>query len=495
LNINIFYFSINACLKTKKYIKSTLFMVSSNNKDKEKKGIYYFIETKGFPLNLEEGERDKLDEMSFEELGEVVRERLGDNSYNEFLQIKKSVSAAIRARQPSANAKVAAAAEYQQGGNSFLSSDASPAGAFTSFANAPLNNFPSSPLTQVKKTIYPTTITESIGYPVLPSQSFVLDLVEQTLKSRTLQDIDRLNYEPGAVILVKFFFKNRELRELKGGYFKLGGSNEVALPSATQIANLNYMEGELLFHVVLVENDQTLTKRAFTQGLYDLFYRDILINMVTSNITLESIGWKQIFPNEEKYVLNYASFGTHGNLDPESYTTSVKPFVIALKHPLLKARRKSFSINFPFLVNELVGCDNNKNLSISQMLIKLKTQLTQLLTLPNSEGVKIWAVINTKKTNTVDHFFPVAEVDVFGFVGRKTVPKKLMGAIVTPHVFEKSSRILPSGRPSQVVSPPSMGTIDGNPLSGMLGSGSEDMDDDIDNDSTSETGEGRKGKK
>lgn len=168
----------------------------------------------------------------------------------------------------------------------------------------------------------------------------LLNLIFDTLNEKNPDLTERFKEDPGAVIEVTLNFKNRELRVVRPGVWKIGGHHEIQSPQAGLIANLNYVNGEAKLHFTVAANSQKMLMNDFMLVLYKELYEKHIINMMTQNVTLESIAWRRVEPKPTKYITNFKACGTNGNLEPGRYTTSVKPYVIGLKHPKIPSSRR-----------------------------------------------------------------------------------------------------------------------------------------------------------
>lgn len=301
----------------------------------------------------------------------------------------------------------------------------------------------------------------------------LLALIYDNLSDTTENSLDKFSSEPGEVIEVTLNFKNRELRQVRPGVWKIGGHHEVQSPHAGLIANLNFIGGEAKLHLTVAANGGTMTKEDFMNVLYTKLYQEHIINMMTQNVTLESITWKVIHPVPTKYITNFKACGVNGNLDPNLFSTSVKPYVIGLKHPKVPSSRRGFSFRIPFLVNELVFFDKNNNKQASQSLIPLKERLINPLIVSKKDNVLLIPTINTRRKDQYAGFYPIAQAEFFGFSTNTGTPKKFMGSMLTPQLQEGSVTVSGSGSPeagSRLGLPPNIGSV--SPSKGLPSTGS-----------------------
>jgi hypothetical protein len=216
---------------------------------------------------------------------------------------------------------------------------------------------------------------------------------------------DHFRYSPGDVLQVVVTFKDNN--------FAVDTSKVISLESNQEkqtkmvVSMLNKVQHRVPLYYIVVQNDETLTVDKVLTLLHEKLFTNGLSHLMNSNVVLESIQVRRVFPTITKYGAHQKSFSTPGRLSTENFSTHLRPFVYVVQPSLVLGARNTWLTRFPGVCKEFSNFHGLSQSVLNLGVLSVARTLATPVELGPNKNLVIRGAIKVNRPEIPFKFLPI----------------------------------------------------------------------------------------
>jgi len=120
----------------------------------------------------------------------------------------------------------------------------------------------------------------------------------------------------------------------------------------------NYSGKNFNFHLMITGKEGVMSPEDVLNELTNTFWDNYISKMCNSNVSLESVQLKIVYPNKRKTPLISLAIGKEGVLDPLEHEIASRAFILMIASQFVRGGKDDFTIRVPFLSPALININS-----------------------------------------------------------------------------------------------------------------------------------------